>query len=65
MPSRENKIYLWKMAAKPGMFFATHESVTVPMGRDRNTDRAKSQSDRRIRYRTLWEKNKFVIFYDF
>ena len=23
------------MAAKPGMFFATHESVTVPMGRDR------------------------------
>ena len=35
LPSRKNEIYLWKMATKFGMYLATHESVTVPVGRDR------------------------------
>ena len=35
MPSRENEIYLWKMVFKVGMYSATYESVTVPVGRDK------------------------------
>ena len=34
MPSRENEIYLWKMVFKVGMYSATYESVTAPVGRD-------------------------------
>ena len=32
LPSRQNEIYLWKMATKVGMYSATHESVTVARG---------------------------------
>ena len=35
MPNRENEIYLWKMVFKVGMYSATYESVTVPVGRDK------------------------------
>ena len=35
--SRQNKIYLWKTAKKLGIFSATHESVTVPLDRDRKS----------------------------
>ena len=35
MSSRQHKIYLRKMATELGMFSMTHESITVPVGRDR------------------------------
>ena len=35
LPSRKNEIYLWKMVVKVGMYSATHENVTLPLGRDR------------------------------
>ena len=34
LPSRKNEIHLWKMATEVGMYSATHESVTMPVGRD-------------------------------
>ena len=33
LPSRKNEIYLWKMVVKVGMYSATHENVTLPLGR--------------------------------
>ena len=35
IPSQRNGIYLGKMTTKVGTYSATHESVTVPAGRDR------------------------------
>ena len=32
-PSRQNKIYFWKLKTKLGMISVTHGSVTVPVGR--------------------------------
>ena len=52
-PSRQNKIYFWKLKTKLGMISVTHGSVTVPVGRKKNLDRTRSQSDCRIRYRVL------------
>ena len=42
LPSRKNEIYLCKMATKLGMYSATHdhESITVPVGRDRKIQTA-------------------------
>ena len=50
LTSRKNEKHLWIMATKVGMYSATYESVTVPVGRNiyLNTDRAKNQSDCRI-----------------
>ena len=58
LPGRKNEIFfLRKMAAKVGIYSATHESVTVARGqRLENTDRAKNLSDCAIRYGDLSEK---------
>ena len=34
LPSWLNKRYSWRMSTKLGMFWVTHKSVTVPVGRD-------------------------------
>ena len=49
-PSRQNKIYFWKLKTKLGMI-----SVKRYRARERkkNLDRTRSQSDCRIRYRVL------------
>ena len=38
---RKNEMYLWKMTTKPRMYSATHESVTMPVGRDKKIRTAK------------------------
>ena len=35
----------------------SRKRFNLPLGREENSDRANNQSDCKIRYRALWEKN--------
>ena len=62
LPSQKNEIFLWKMASKVGMYWATHESVIVPVGRDRKIRTALRTTNQIAGFVTVPSKKKKTIF---
>ena len=62
LPSQKNEIFLWKMVSKVGMYWATHESVIVPVGRDRKIRTALRTTNQIAGFVTVPSKKKKTIF---